>query len=127
QYAIYTDYIINQPSDFVTLVIPDPAAAPGAVVGRQKIAENSSPIPRSRVFVNYSFFDATALAPEGVDVSRVTPGFEYAFFGDSLSIEVRAPFASTLDSDVNFFGRTSTREVEFGNVTGWLKALMWES
>jgi hypothetical protein len=127
QYAIYTDYIINQPSDFMSLVIPDPASAPGAVVGRQKLAENSSPIPRSRVFVNYSFFDGAALAPGGVDVSRVTPGFEYAFLGDSVSIEVRAPFASSLDSDVNFFGRTSTREVTFGNVTGWLKALMWES
>jgi hypothetical protein len=127
QYAIYTDYIIHQPSDFMTLVIPDPGAAPGALVGRQKLAENSSPIPRSRVFVNYSFFDGTALAPGGVDVSRVTPGLEYAFLGDNVSVEVRAPFASTLDSDVNFFGRTSTSEVEFGNVTGWLKALMWES
>jgi hypothetical protein len=127
QYAIFTDYIIHQPSDVMTLVIPDPGAAPGAVVGRQKLAENSSPIPRSRVFVNYSFFNDTALAPEGVDLHRVTPGFEWALLGDSVSVEVRAPFASSLDSDVNFFGRTSTREVTFGNVTGWLKALMWES
>src|SRR5690606_26993945 len=98
-----------------------------ALVGRQKLAENSSPIPRSRVFVNYSFFDGARLSPQGVGVSRVTPGFELAFFDDNISVEVRAPFASTRDNDVNFFGRTSTSEVQLGNVTGWLKALMWES
>src|SRR5690606_29477712 len=122
-----TDYIIHEPSEVLTLVIPDPGAAPGALVGRQKLAENSSPIPRSRVFVNYSFFDGARLSPHGVGVSRVTPGFELAFFDDNISVEVRAPFASTLDNDVNFFGRTSTSEVQLGNVTGWLKALMWES
>src|SRR5690606_37245864 len=107
QFAIYTDYIVHSPSEILTLVIPDPGAAPGAFVGRQKISDNSSPIPRSRIFVNYDFFNATPLTSGEVDVSRVTPGFELAFFDDNLSIEVRAPFASTLDSDMDFFGRTS--------------------
>lgn len=127
QFSIYTDYVIDQPSPIRSLVIPDPGAAPGAVVGRQKISDNSSPIPRSRVFVNYSFFNKAVLTPSGVDVNRVTPGFEYAFFDQNLSLEVRAPFASTLDSDVNFNGLTGTGEFEFGNVTAYLKALMSES
>lgn len=127
EFAIFTDYLIEQVSPVTTIVLPNPGAAPGAFVGRQKIAENTSPLPRSRVFVNYSHFRDTPLTRDGVDVDRVTPGFEYAFFNNDLSIEVRAPFASTLSSDLIAGGLTSTSEIELGNITTYFKALMGES
>jgi hypothetical protein len=127
EYSIYTDYFIDQPSPVMSIVIPDPGAAPGAFVGRQKIAENSSPLPRTRVFVNYSYLSDAPLTPAGTNISRVTPGFELAFLNDNVSVEVRAPFASTLDSDMDFNGLTSTDDIAFGNLTMYLKALMWSS
>ncbi len=62
-----------------------------------KLSENTSPIPRDRVFVNYSYFDNVPLQQGGVDVNRFVPGFEKTFFNGITSVEVRAPMASTLD------------------------------
>jgi hypothetical protein len=103
------------------------AAAPGGMVGRQKISENSSPMPRDRVFVNYSYFHHTPLVLGGVDVNRVTPGFEKTFLGGNMSVEVRAPFATTLDSDVIAGGPTDSSNAEFGNLTIFLKTLLWDA
>lgn len=100
------------------------AAAPGIQIGRMKLAENSSPIPRDRAFVNYSYFDNTPLFPAGVNVNRVTPGFERTIIDGLFSVEVRAPFATTLDSDVKQGGITSTSNAEFGNMTLYFKALL---
>ncbi len=107
-------------------------AAPGANVGRMKLAENTSPLPRDRVFINYSYFDNTPLFPGGVNVNRVTPGFEKTFFDRNMSFELRAPFAQTLGNTIgqNGFGGTglvSSNEAEWGNLTMYLKALLWSS
>lgn len=101
--------------------------APGANVGRQKLAENSSPFPQDRVFVNYSYFRNTPLVADGLNVHRVTPGFEKTFFRGNASVEVRAPFASTLDSDIIAGGATDTSTAEFGNLTVYFKALLWDA
>lgn len=102
-------------------------AAPGGMVGRQKISENSSPMPRDRVFVNYSYFHNTPLRAGGVNVNRITPGFEKTFLGGDMSVEVRAPFATTLDSDIIAGGLTDTSNAEFGNLTIFLKTLLWDA
>lgn len=101
--------------------------APGSVVGRQKISENSSPLPRDRVFLNYSYFDNTPLTRGGTDVHRFTPGFEKTFLDGNASIEVRLPFASTLDSSVRVPTRTGEHEAELGNLTAYLKALLYDT
>jgi hypothetical protein len=100
------------------------AAAPGANVGRIKLSENVSPIPRDRVYVNYSNFNNTALAG-GVDVNRVTPGVEKTFFDGNASIEIRTPFAHTIDSTLGpAAGATPTADsTEFGNMSIYLKAI----
>jgi hypothetical protein len=103
------------------------AAAPGGMVGRQKISENSSPMPRDRVFINYSYFHNTPLGLGGVDVNRLTPGFEKTFLGGDISVEVRAPFATTLDSDLIAGGPTDSSNFEFGNLTIFLKTLLWDA
>lgn len=108
---------------------PDPAAG-GVVVGRQKLSENTSPIPRDRVFLNYSYFDNTPLAPGGVNVNRITPGFEITLFNDNASIEARFPMASTLSSDIQVTGSTFSgtdySHGEFGNITLFYKHVLWE-
>ncbi len=65
------------------------------------------------------------LAAGGVNVNRFTPEFEKTFFGDMMSIEMRFPFAATLDSSITSDGVTNTDELECGNVTVALKALLY--
>jgi hypothetical protein len=116
------DYFVTVPTPGGTI-----AAAPGANIGRQKLSENTSPIPRDRVFVNYNYFNNTPLAPGGVNVNRVTPGFEKTFFDGRMSFEMRTPFATTLDNTVDINGVTNSRDTEFGNLTMYFKALLWQS
>ncbi|MEZ6117706.1 MAG: hypothetical protein R3C28_14200 [Pirellulaceae bacterium] len=100
----------------------------GAVVGRMKIAENTSPLPQHRIFFNYSMFDNVPLTRGGVTVNRFAPGLEKAFFGNLMSLEIRTPFAGTLDT--NFIAddtAAQVRDVEFGDVFMSLKALLFQS
>jgi hypothetical protein len=117
------DYLVN----VEVAGLSNPGGAPGAFVGRQKLAENTSPLPRDRVFVNYSYFHNTPLLREGVNVNRVTPGIEKTFFNGMMSLEVRAPFATTLDSDILLGGPTNTSNAEFGNLTLYWKTLVWDA
>lgn len=113
---------------FTEIVVPggNVGALPGAQVGRSKLTENGSPIPRDRFFFNYSYFDSVPLTPTGTNVSRLTPGFEKAFWCDKASIELRLPVASTLDSTIVNGGLTETGEQEIGNLTMYLKFLLWQ-
>ncbi|MBI1346321.1 hypothetical protein GC163_08520 [bacterium] len=112
--------IVGQPE---IISIPSPSSA--TVVGRSKLAENGSPIPRDRVFFNYSYFDNAALTSGGVAVHRFTPGFEKTFNNGYGSIEFRAPFASTLNSDLLTDGSSNGGDAEFGNITTYFKHLIY--
>ncbi|MEK6262572.1 MAG: hypothetical protein AABP62_28585 [Planctomycetota bacterium] len=105
--------------------------SPGGGVGTSKIAENTSPIPRDRVYLNYSYFDGVPLLANGVNVNRITPGIEKTFFGGMSSIEVRTPFASTLSNDLFIPNQNTppndTDSAEFGNLTAYLKQLLYTS
>lgn len=105
--------------------IPSPSA--GGVVGRMKIAENTSPLPRDRVFFNYSYFNGVPLVANGVDINRFTPGFEKTFFNGQASFELRTPFASTLSNNVYSDGVTNSNSTQFGNLTMYLKQLFYTS
>lgn len=98
------------------------------IVGRVKLSDNNSPLPRDRVFFDYSYFNNTTLAPGGVDVNRFTPGFEKTFFDGMTSIDFRAPMLTTLNSNVgvasNGFVSNDTQG-EFGNLNVTFKALLW--
>ncbi|MBX3440131.1 MAG: hypothetical protein KF861_21755 [Planctomycetaceae bacterium] len=102
------------------------AASAGGNVGRQKFGENVSPIPRDRVFLNYSLFTNAPLSANGVDVNRFTPGFEKTFQDGNMSFEMRMPFASTLDSTLTETG-ADTSEFEWGDLTIFLKALLYNT
>lgn len=109
----------------VRVVIPNPASS-GAVLGRVKIAENTSPYPRDRVFVNYSYFDDVPLTAGGAGVSRFTPGIERTFYHELMSYEFRIPFASTIDPTIIVDSAGATRDLEFGNLYFALKGILWE-
>lgn len=103
-------------------VIPNPAN--GGVVGRTKIAENTSALPQDRLLFNYSFFDRAPLFPGGVQVHRFTPGIEKTFFNGMASIELKVPMASTLDSTILADGSTDLSHGEFGNMMITPKVLL---
>ncbi len=93
-------------------------------LGRMKLAENNSPIPRDRVFFNYSLFTGVPLAKEPVAVNRFSPGFEKTFLGGLASFELRTPFGSSVDNDVFADGSNSNHEFQFGNLFLALKGVL---
>jgi hypothetical protein len=108
---------------YYNYVVDTASATPGFNVGFVKISENLSPLPRDRVFFNYSYFKNSYFAQDlRADVNRFMPGFEKTFFDGWTSIEVRTPFASTLSSVQGYdaspgAGITNNRDVEFGNMS----------
>jgi hypothetical protein len=113
------DQIIPRPP--IIVLLPNPSG--GGVVGRTKISDDNNPLPRDRFILNFDYFDNVPLTATGVDVRRWSPGIEKTFFDRRTSIEVRFPFASTLDSDIGANGLTNTH-TEFGNIHITLKALL---
>ncbi|QDU40815.1 hypothetical protein Mal4_51770 [Maioricimonas rarisocia] len=125
-FAVGTSYTIID-SFAQTLYVPAPASTNGGNVGRQKIGENTNPIPRDRVFMNYSLFDGARLAQGGVNVHRFTPGIEKTFFDGLASLEVRVPFAATANSNFVAGGPIDDNNVEFGSLTFYLKTLLHQT
>ena len=116
-YAFY-DYVVDVDS-----------LVPGANVGFLKLAENVSPLPRDRVYMNYSYFNNALLGDMRQDVNRFTPGLEKTFYDGWTSIEVRTPFASTYANsqfvDPNDpCGLTDGQAVEFGNMSVIFKSII---
>lgn len=93
---------------------------------RIKLAENTSPIPQNRIFMNYSLFGNVPLTESGINVNRFSPGFETLLFSPKTSFEMRTPFATTLSSDILLDGGTNTNNVEFGNLFFSLKHVLYQ-
>jgi hypothetical protein len=109
----------------MNVFLPNASSSGAGLVGITKIAENTSPMPRDRVFFNYSAFSGVPLTMNGVNVSRFTPGFEKTFFDRSMSVEMRFPFASTASNTIVADGNTSTGNVLFGDMSLTGKALLY--
>lgn len=96
---------------------------------RFKAADNLNPLPQDRVFFNYHHFHNAVIDVDGLErnVDRYTLGYERKFLADTMSLEVRVPIQSGLNSDqFSSLGvpgtaveRTST---DFGNISLTLKA-----
>lgn len=102
------------------LTIPSPGTGGG--VGRMKIADNTSPMPRDRLIFDYGYFDNVPLAPGGVNVNRLTLGLEKTFLDGMMSFELKAPMASTVDSTFVQGMAANEGSGEFGNL-----ALTWKT
>jgi hypothetical protein len=107
------------------VVFPFAGSSGAGLLGRAKIAENTSPMPRDRYFFNSSYFSGVPLSAGGVNVNRFTPGFEETFFNGLTSIEMRFPFATTLGNNVLVDGTTNTGNVLFGDISVAGKALLY--
>lgn len=92
-------------------------------VGLSKMAAGGSPIPRDRVFFNYSYFETVPLAA-ATSVNRFTPGFERTFAGGLMSVEARFPFAATLDTNFNINGSSNTSTAQVGDISVALKSIL---
>jgi hypothetical protein len=108
------------------VVLPDPSSG-GAVVGRLKIADHSSPLPMDRFFIDYSAFHNVALVPGGVSVNRFHVGLEKTFLDQLVSLEVRALFAGTLSSNFVVDAPASGDHFEAGNIMLAVKGLLYDS
>ena len=106
--------------DPITQTIP----SAGYALGRMKLAENSSPIPRDRIFFNYSHFTGVPLASQPISVNRYSPGFEKTFLDGLCSFELRTPFGSSIDNDILSNGLTSDNQFQFGNLFLSLKGVL---
>jgi len=103
-------------------VVAIPSPGTGGGVGRMKIADNTSPMPRDRLILDYGYFDNVPLAPGGVNVNRLTLGLEKTFWDGMMSLELKAPMASTVDSTLVQGLPANEGSGEFGNL-----ALTWKT
>ncbi len=93
----------------------------GGTVGRVKMSEDNSPIPRDRFIFAYDNFDSVPFTTSGMTVNRFQFGVEKTFLDGRWSAEVRLPFAGTLASThVQGFEVAHT---ELGNVRFALKRI----
>lgn len=95
--------------------------ANGLALRRIKIAEMNSPIPKHRIYGSFNFYNDVI---NGVgDVSRYFLGIEKPFHEDLISLDLRIPFSSTLDSTQSTSG-VGSRNAEFGNLALTAKAVL---
>ncbi|MCA8997637.1 MAG: hypothetical protein KDA80_11645 [Planctomycetaceae bacterium] len=126
--------LFNLNGDLFDLPVYEVKLPVGALAGQIKLTENSSPLPQDRIIFNYSYFDQVAIRDGGVAVNRYVPGVEKTFWNGAMSFELKAPFATTMDSDIQLgavpgggFGALNTQATEFGNVQTTLKALLYQN
>ena len=102
-------------------------ALPGAssAVGRVKMSEDNSPLPRDRFIFTYDSFGDVPLSANGIGVNRFQFGVEKTFLDGRWSAEVRLPFAGTLAS--TYSQGAEVTDMEFGNIRLALKRLLVRS
>lgn len=95
---------------------------------RFKIAENVSPIPVDRWFVNYNHFSQPVrnISRSGIDVDRVTLGLEKTILDGSSSIEFRLPIVGGLDSTQGLNRSGDQTATEFGNMNLVFKSIVMQ-
>jgi hypothetical protein len=102
-------------------------ALPGSssTVGRVKMSEDNSPLPRDRFIFVYDYFDGVPFTNAGMTVNRFQMGVEKTFLDGRWSAEFRLPFASTLAS--TYTQGAEYTDTELGNVRLALKRLWTNS
>jgi hypothetical protein len=101
-----------------------------AAGGRFKATNNNNAIPQCRAFFNYNHFDNAYAVTDGTEarngnVDRYEIGGEHAFWCGMASVQLRVPFNTSLDSDINLdapFGE----DTELGNINISLKAVLFQ-
>jgi len=115
----YNYLFVPQP---VVIAVGNPGA--GGFVGRTRLSDNNSALPRDRVFFDYNYFHNVPLIAGGADVNRFVPGFEKTFFQARASLEMRLPMATTVDSTIISDGSARFSDPQFGDLTVIAKLLL---
>lgn len=106
----------------------DQPLSPGVGIGRFKTSDSNSPIPRDRLFLDYSLFHNARLTPNDINIQRFVPGIERTFIDGLTSIEVRLPIAMTLNSaSFSDSNAVDTQNTEFGNIGIAAKGILWST
>lgn len=119
---------VNLASGTYTGIFNNQPVSPGAGIGRFKTSDGNSPIPRDRMFLDYSLFHNARLTPNDVQVQRFVPGFERTFIDGLTSLEIRFPIAMTLNSSsFSDSNAIDTQNSEFGNIAIAAKGILWST
>ena len=102
--------------------LPNPAG--GGFVGRNQFFDYGSALTQDRVFFVYDHIGDVRGLGSRFDVNRYLFGVERSFLDGRASIDVRVPFAGTVNNSQVLGQSLSTGEAEFGNV-GF--ALKWQA
>jgi hypothetical protein len=111
----------NVPGNGAGLLLPEP----GGFSRYTRVSESNSPVPQDRVFFSYNFL--SGVQSGSANVNQFTFGLEQTFLDGHASVQVNVPFASTLDSLQFIDTGTGGTKTEFGNVSVWLKALLYHN
>lgn len=102
--------------------LPNPAG--GGFVGRNQFFDYGSALAQDRVFFVYDHVADVRGLGSRFDVNRYLFGIEKSFFDGGASIELRVPFAGTVNNTQVFGQSLSSGDAEFGNVG---VALKWQA
>ena len=84
-----------------------------------------TPVPTDRLIFDYSYFHNVPLPYGKMPVNRFTPGFEKTFFGKRFSLEMRFPFAATIDNTLYTNNANQLNVLRVGDATTILKWLAY--
>src|SRR5262249_19027286 len=102
EYGVLLQSLMSEtvPGHTVEVLVSVPNPSGGGTDGRIQIGEVINPLPRGRFVFDYDLFSGVPLGVGSRDVNRFVFGFEKTFFDGQASVEVRVPFAATLNSDL---------------------------
>jgi hypothetical protein len=106
------DYVVNVP-------IPSPSA--DGLLGRSSVGANSSAVPTDRLYFDYSLVKNGVPFNRSENFDRYTIGIEKTIGEGELSVEVRLPFAASMDHQLILENGRGAAQTETGNALVILK------
>lgn len=111
--AFYSfDYVVNVP-------IPSPSA--DGLLGRSSVGANSSAVPTDRLYFDYSLVKNGVPFNRADNFDRFTIGIEKTIGEGDFSVEVRLPFAASMDHQLVLENGRGAAQTETGNALVILK------
>lgn len=106
------DYVVNVP-------IPSPSA--DGLVGRSSVGANTSAVPTNRLYFDYSLVKNGVPFNRSENFDRYTIGIEKTIGEGEFSVEVRLPFAASMDHQLVLENGRGAAQTETGNALVILK------
>jgi hypothetical protein len=106
------DFVVNVP-------IPSPSA--DGLLGRSSVGANSSAVPTDRLYFDYSLVKNGVPFNRSENFDRYTIGIEKTIGEGEFSVEVRLPFAASMDHQLVLENGQGAAQTEAGNALVILK------